>query len=71
MLLLTRYDGDNNACNLAEVTVSYPWPEGAPERVYSYLTDDDHIYTQIPLFPGEDGKLHLELLNNSITVIEL
>lgn len=71
VLLLTRYDGDNNACNLAGVTVSYPWPEGAPERVYSYLTDDDHIYTQIPLFPGEDGKLHLELLNNSITVIEL
>ena len=69
VLLLTRYNGDNNACNLAEITVSV---KGQPlGRRYYHLTDDEHLYTEIPLFPREDGTLRLELTNNAIALLEL
>ena len=35
-----------------------------------HLTDDEHIYTEIPLFPEEDGSVLVELRNNSIAVLE-
>ncbi|MBO4447639.1 MAG: hypothetical protein J5764_05900 [Bacteroidales bacterium] len=69
VLLLTRYDGDNNACNLAKVTVSLNGG-GIGKGVY-HLTDDEHIYTEIPLFPTEEGTVIIELKNNAIAVLEL
>ncbi|MBO4670503.1 MAG: hypothetical protein J5640_01480 [Bacteroidales bacterium] len=69
VLMLTRYDGDNNACNLASVRVSL---SGSPlGRVFCHLTDKEHVYTEIPLFPEEDGTVLVELYNNSIAVLEL
>jgi hypothetical protein len=35
-----------------------------------HLTDDEHLYTEIPLFPTEDGKVRISLWNNSIAVME-
>lgn len=69
VLMLTRYDGDNNACNLANVTVSLKG--SSLGKGYYHLTDDEHIYTEIPLFPSEDGTLSLALTNNSIALLEL
>ena len=66
-LLLTRYDGDNNASNLANVTVTIP---GTAHVIPCHLTDDEHLYTEIPLFPTEDGKVCISLWNNSIAVLE-
>ena len=66
-LLLTRYDGDNNASNLANVTVTIP---GTAHVIPCHLTDDEHLYTEIPLFPTEDGKVRISLWNNSIAVLE-
>ena len=68
-LLLTRYDGDNNACNLAEVTVSVKGRRLG--KTYYHLTDDEHTYTEIPLFPREDGTLLIKLKNNAIALLEL
>ena len=67
-LLLTRYDGDNNANNLANVKVFIPGLTRNPVRCH--LTDDEHIYTEIPLFPTEDGSVRISLWNNSIAVLE-
>ena len=69
VLMLTRYDGDNNACNLAKVTVSLAG--GRIGEGFWYLTDDEHIYTEIPLFPTEEGTVKIELKNNAIAVLEL
>ena len=81
-LLLTRYDGDNNASNLANVTVTLPAPQNAipgtsavipgltRNLIPCHLTDDEHLYTEIPLFPTEDGKVRISLWNNSIAVLE-
>ena len=69
VLFLTRYDGDNNACNLARVTVSLAG--GKIGKVTCHLTDDEHIYTEIPLFPAEDGTVSLELKNNAIALLEM
>ena len=69
VILLTRYNGDNNACNLAEITVSL-----AGSRLggaFYHLTDDEHIYTEIPLFPSEDGTVRLSLGNNAVALLEL
>lgn len=67
-LLLTRYDGDNNACNLAKLSVSLAGR--TPGRVFCHLTDSEHIYTEIPLFPSEDGTVSIELWNNSVAILE-
>ena len=67
-LLLTRYDGDNNACNLARVNVSLCGRSLG--RVFCHLTDSEHIYTEIPLFPDEDGTVSIELWNNSVAILE-
>ena len=67
-LLLTRYDGDNNACNLANVTVSIPGLTRNP--VLCHLTDDEHLYTEIPIFPTGDGKVSISLWNNAVAVLE-
>lgn len=67
-LLLTRYDGDNNACNLARVNVSLCGRSLG--RVFCHLTDSEHIYTEIPLFPSEDGTVSIELWNNSVAILE-
>ena len=67
-LLLTRYDGDNNACNLAKLSVSLAGR--TPGRVFCHLTDAEHIYTEIPLFPSEDGTVSIELWNNSVAILE-
>ncbi len=69
VVLITRYDGDNNACNLAEVSVSVAG--GSIGKAYYHLTDEEHIYTEIPLFPSEDGTVHLSLTNNAIALLEL
>ena len=68
MLLLTRYNGDNNTCNIATVKVSLKGR--ALAKMFCHLTDDEHIYTEIPLFPEEDGTVLVELRNNSIAVLE-
>lgn len=68
VLLLTRYDGDNNICNLATVTVSL---RGARlGKVFSHITDKEHVYTEVPLFPNEDGTVQLGLYNNSFAILE-
>lgn len=69
VVLLTRYDGDNNACNLAEVTVSVAGSRTC--KAFYHLTDDEHIYTEIPLFPSGDGTVRLTLANNAIALLEL
>ncbi len=69
VILLTRYDGDNNACNLAEITVSVTGSKLG--KAFYHLTDDEHIYTEIPLFPAEDGTVRVELKNNAIALLEL
>ena len=69
VVLLTRYDGDNNACNLAEVTVSVAGCRLG--NVFYHLTDEEHIYTEMPLFPAEGGTVRLELKNNAIALLEL
>ena len=69
VVLLTRYDGDNNACNLAEIAVSVAG--GRSGKAFYHLTDDEHIYTEIPLFPAEDGTVRLKLTNNAIALLEL
>ena len=69
VVLLTRYDGDNNACNLAEVTVSVAGSRTG--KAFYHLTDDEHIYTEIPLFPSGDGTVRLTLANNAIALLEL
>ena len=68
VLLLTRYNGDNNTCNIATVKVSLKGR--ALAKMFCHLTDDEHIYTEIPLFPEEDGTVLVELRNNSIAVLE-
>ena len=70
VLMLTRYNGDNNTCNIATVNISVKGysPGGV---VYCHLTDDRHNYTEIPLFPAEDGTVSIKLNNNSIALIEL
>ena len=69
MLMLTRYNGDNNTCNIATVKISVNGY--APvEVVYCHLTDDRHNYTEIPLFPAEDGTVSIKLNNNSIAIVE-
>ncbi len=40
------------------------------EVVYCHLTDDRHNYTEIPLFPAEDGTVRVRLCNNSIAIVE-
>jgi hypothetical protein len=69
VLMLTRYDGDNNACNLAKLTISLKG--GRIGKGCYHLTDDEHIYTEIPLFPSEDGTVQIEMKNNAIAVLEL
>jgi hypothetical protein len=69
VLMLTRYNGDNNACNLVTVHVSVKgYTPG--EVVYCHLTDYRHTYTEIPLFPAEDGTVRVRLCNNSIAIVE-
>lgn len=68
-LMLTRYNGDNNACNIATVNISVKGYSPG-EVVYCHLTDDRHNYTEIPLFPAEDGTVRVKLCNNSIALIE-
>ncbi len=68
-LLLTRYDGDNNACNLAKVRVSLSGRSLG--KVFCHLTDFEHLYTEIPLFPSEDGQVSIDLWNNSVAILEL
>ena len=71
VLLLTRYDGDNNACNLATVTVSVKGRR-LEQPVFGHLTDDEHLYTEVPLFPGEEeGTVVIELKNNAVALLEL
>ena len=70
VLMLTRYNGDNNACNITTVNVKVKgYMPG--ERVFCHLTDYRHSYTEIPLFPAEDGTVSVRLNNNSIAIIEL
>ena len=69
VLMLARYNGDNNTCNRAQITVSLKG--SSLGKTYYYLTDPEHIYTEIPLFPREDGTLYLELENNAVALIEL
>ena len=68
-LMLTRYNGDNNACNIATVNISVKGYRPG-EVVYCHLTDDRHNYTEIPLFPAEDGTVRVKLCNNSIAIVE-
>ena len=69
VLMLTRYNGDNNTCNIATVKVSVKgYTPG--EVVFSHLTDYRHNYTEIPLFPSEDGSVSVKLNNNSIAILE-
>ena len=68
-IFLTRYDGDNNACNLTTVTVSLTGTKIG--KVTCHLTDDEHIYTETPLFPSEEGTVTIELKNNSIALLEI
>ena len=69
VLMLTRYNGDNNTCNIATVKVSVKG-QTPGEVVYCHLTDYRHKYTEIPLFPSEDGTVNVKLCNNSIAVVE-
>ena len=69
VLMLTRYNGDNNACNITTVNISVKgYTPG--ERVFCHLTDYRHNYTEIPLFPAEDGTVRVRLNNHSIAIIE-
>ena len=69
VLMLTRYNGDNNACNITTVNIKVKdYTPG--ERVYCHLTDYRHSYTEIPLFPAEDGTVSVRLNNNSIAIVE-
>lgn len=70
VLMLTRYNGDNNTCNLARVTISLKGRR-FKDVVFCHLTDEEHIYTEMPIFPNADGTLSLELGNNSIALLEL
>ena len=67
--MLTRYNGDNNTCNIATVNISVKGYRPG-EVVYCHLTDDRHNYTEIPLFPAEDGTVRVKLCNNSIAIVE-
>ena len=69
VLMLSRYNGDNNVCNLAKIAISL---KGTvfDKMIFGHLTDDEHTYTEIPLFPNEDGTLSLEMKNNSIAILE-
>ena len=69
VLMLTRYNGDNNACNLATVNISVKGYKPG-EVVYCHLTDERHNYTEIPLFPAEDGSVSVKLRNNSFAIVE-
>lgn len=69
VLMLTRYNGDNNACNITTVNIKVNgYTPG--EKVYCHLTDYQHNYTEIPLFPAEDGTVNVKLNNNSIAIVE-
>lgn len=69
VLMLTRYNGDNNACNITTINIKVNgYTPG--ERVYCHLTDYQHNYTEIPLFPAEDGTVNVKLNNNSIAIVE-
>ena len=69
VLMLTRHNGDNNACNITTVNISVNGYKPG-ERVYCHLTDYRHNYTEIPLFPAEDGTVTVKLNNNSIAIVE-
>ena len=69
VLMLTRYNGDNNICNIASVKVSLKG-HALDKVVPCHLTDYQHIYTEIPLFPNEDGSVTVKLNNNAIAIIE-
>ncbi len=69
VLLLVRYNGDNNVCNLANVTVSLAGSKLG--KRLCHLTDDEHLYTEVPLFPNEDGTLRIRMENNSVALLEL
>lgn len=69
VLMLTRHNGDNNACNITTVNIKVNgYTLG--ERVFCHLTDYRHNYTEIPLFPAEDGTVSVRLNNNSIAIVE-
>lgn len=70
VLMLTRYNGDNNTCNIATVKVSVKGLS-FDKAVPCHLTDYQHIYTEIPLFPNEDGTVSVRMNNNSIVTIEM
>ena len=40
-------------------------------KAFYHLTDNEHIYTEIPLFPAGDGTVRLTLANNAIALLEL
>ena len=69
VLMLVRYNGDNNTCNIATVKVSVKGCS-LDKAVPIHLTDYQHIYTEIPLFPNEDGSVSVKMNNNSIVTIE-
>ncbi len=67
-ILVTRYNEDDNVCALKKVQVDAGM--SLPSEVRGYLTDDDHIYTQVPL-DVKDGKIQLTLQPNAFIVIEI
>ncbi|MBP5538419.1 MAG: hypothetical protein J6X69_01085 [Bacteroidales bacterium] len=67
-IFMTRYDGDNNACNVETVKVSLAG--GRINKGFYHITDASRLYTEFPLFPNEDGTVDIDLLNNSIVLVE-
>ena len=43
---------------------------GRINKGFYHVTDASRLYTESPLFPNEDGSVDIDLLNNSIVLIE-
>ena len=68
MLILCRYSEDDNQC--AKETYRVRLAEGQIEKAVGHLTDQSHIYTEIPLNVN-DGAIDVSLWPNSFIAIEM
>ena len=68
MLILCRYSEDDNQC--AKETSRVRLAEGQIEKAVGHLTDQSHIYTEIPLNVN-DGAIDVSLWPNSFIAIEM
>lgn len=67
-IFITRYSGDNNVCASEKYKVKIE--NISVKKAIAHLTDDNHIYTEIPV-NIKDGEMEIQLEPNAFIMIEL